>query len=55
MLVLTRKYGERIHIGDDIVVTIRKTGTTVKVGVDAPKDMKILRGEIVDQKRKPAA
>jgi len=47
MLVLTRKSEERIQIGPDITVTIlRVKGGTVRVGVEAPADVKILRGEL---------
>ena len=49
MLVLTRKPGERIVIGDDIVVTIAEIrGEHVRVTIDAPKEIKIYRGEIYD-------
>ena len=47
MLVLTRKCEERILIGPDIVITvIRIGGNDVKIGIDAPKDVKIVRSEI---------
>ena len=49
MLVLNRKTSERIHIGNDIVVTIIKTGgNLVKIGIDAPLDVRILRDEILE-------
>jgi len=49
MLVLTRKTGERIVIGDNITVTIVEVkGDSVRVAVDAPKEIKIFRGEIFD-------
>lgn len=48
MLVLTRKPGERILIGDDIVVTILDVrGDGIRVGIDAPRGVKIQREEIV--------
>ena len=48
MLVLTRKPGERILIGDDIVVTILDVrGDGIRVGVDAPRGIKIQREEIL--------
>jgi len=48
MLVLSRKTGERIHIGEDVVVTIVQIGpNNVRVGIDAPKEMAIVREEIL--------
>ena len=47
MLVLTRKETESIRIGDDIVITITHIqGSRVRFGIDAPKDVRILRGEL---------
>ncbi len=49
MLVLSRKPGERILIGDDIVITVVRIGpNTVRFGVDAPKHLNIVREELVD-------
>ncbi len=49
MLALTRKIGERIVIGDNITVTIVDIkGDSIRIGVDAPKEVKIYRGEIYD-------
>jgi carbon storage regulator len=48
VLVLTRKPGERILIGDDIVITVldaRRDG--VRLGIEAPKGVKIQRDEVV--------
>jgi len=54
MLVLSRKPGERIHIGDDIVVTIVRIGpNNVRVGIEAPKDLNIVREELFG--REPVA
>ncbi|MCA9260187.1 MAG: carbon storage regulator [Planctomycetales bacterium] len=48
MLVLTRKQNEQIRIGDDIVITIVRTkGKAVRVGIQAPEHLSILRGELV--------
>ena len=50
MLVLTRKTDDSIHIGDDIVVTVLDVdGRAVKIGIDAPKKITILRGEVKRQ------
>lgn len=47
MLVLTRKLGESITIGDEIKVTIIEIkGKQVKVGVEAPQDTKVHREEV---------
>lgn len=47
MLVLSRKAGQRIHIGEDIVVEIRRiAGNRVTIALEAPRDMRILRGEL---------
>ena len=48
MLVLTRKTGERILIGDDIVITILDgRGDGIRIGIDAPKGVKIQREEVL--------
>ena len=48
MLVLTRKPGEKILIGDDIVITVLDTrGDSVRIGIDAPRGVKIQRDEVV--------
>jgi carbon storage regulator CsrA len=47
MLVLTRKSQDSIRIGDHIKVTIlRIKGNTVRIGVEAPEDIRIVRGEL---------
>lgn len=47
MLVLTRKVSERIVIGDDIVIVVRKIrGNKVVIGVEAPKKMPVVRSEL---------
>lgn len=48
MLVLTRKVGEQVVIGDEITVTVldvRKDG--IKIGIDAPRHIKVQRQELV--------
>ena len=48
MLVLSRKVGEKIRIGDHIVVTIvRVAEGVVRIGVDAPAEMAIIREELL--------
>ncbi|MBE6424967.1 MAG: carbon storage regulator [Planctomycetaceae bacterium] len=47
MLVLSRKTGDRILIGNDIAITIvRVVQGTVRVGIEAPSDVEIIREEI---------
>ena len=47
MLVLSRKEGEQLIIGDDIVLTINKiNGNRVAIGIEAPRNVRILRGEL---------
>ena len=59
MLVLTRKTGEGIIIGDDIKITVVELkGGGVRIGIDAPREMKIHRQEVFDrikQENKEAA
>ncbi|MEW4562679.1 carbon storage regulator [Bremerella sp. JC770] len=47
MLVLSRKVGDSIKIGDNIEIVVNRiSGNRVTIGVDAPKDVRILRGEV---------
>lgn len=47
MLVLSRKESERIRLGDSIVVTIvRVSGDKVRLGIEAPPDVLVLRDEL---------
>jgi carbon storage regulator len=47
MLILTRKESERIYLGDDIVLTVvRIGGDKVRIGVEAPSDVRVLRLEL---------
>jgi carbon storage regulator len=47
MLVLSRKTGERIHIGENITIEIRRVaGNRVTLALDAPRTVRILRGEL---------
>ncbi len=50
MLVLTRKAGEGIVIGDDVTIKIIELkGGAVRIGIDAPRDRKIYRQELYDK------
>lgn len=47
MLVLSRKSGQQIRIGDEITVTIVKSqGNTVRIGIEAPKEVRVVRAEL---------
>ena len=49
MLILSRKVNEKIMIGDDISVSIIEIrGDQVRIGVDAPKTVKVFRQEVFD-------
>ena len=50
MLVLTRKVGEGIIIGDDVKLTVIEIkGGSIRIGIDAPRDKKIHRQEVYDR------
>lgn len=59
MLVLSRKVGERILIGDGITVTVvRITGGGVRIGIEAPAELPVVREELkeqLEQSSKPQA
>ena len=47
MLVLSRKVGERIWIGDEIAITVvRLTSGGVRIGIEAPKELAVVREEL---------
>lgn len=47
MLMLTRKIGEKIKIGDDITITVLSiAGTQVRLGIDAPREVPVHRQEV---------
>ena len=55
MLVLSRKESQRIKVGDSIVVTVvRVAGDKVRLGIEAPADMLVLREEL-ETRPAPAA
>lgn len=56
MLVLSRKVGERVLIGDQIAVTVvRLNGGGVRLGIEAPADMLVVREELKDRATQEAA
>jgi carbon storage regulator len=55
MLVLTRKLMEKIYIGEDICVTIvRLEGGQVRLGIDAPRSIPVVRAELKDKRSQAA-
>jgi len=60
MLILSRRLNEKIVIGDDIVVSVVEVrGDQVKLGIDAPRNVKVFREEVFiaiqEENRKAAA
>ena len=50
MLVLSRKTDEQIFIGDNIKITlVRIKGNTISVGIEAPRDIRVMRGELLNR------
>ena len=51
MLVLTRKLMEKLFIGDDICVTVvRLEGGQVRLGIEAPREISVVRAELVPER-----
>lgn len=49
MLVLTRKKSETIRIGDEIIIKVVRTSTgSVKLGIEAPSSIPVVRGELTE-------
>ena len=56
MLVLTRKPGEKILVGSNITITILEVnGPKMRIGIDAPDDIAILRAELCEFQSDPSA
>jgi len=50
MLILTRRTGETLVIGDSITVTVLETrGSQVRIGIEAPKDVPVHRQEVAER------
>lgn len=54
MLVLSRKPGEKILIGDQVKITVVRIGpNTVRIGIEAPRNMNIVREELAESASAP--
>jgi carbon storage regulator len=54
MLVLSRKEGEKLIVGENITIVVSKiSGNRVTLGIEAPRDVKVVRGEL-DRDLKPS-
>lgn len=52
MLVLSRKKGEKLLVGEEVeIIVLEIAGDRVKLGISAPKGLKILRAELLDEIR----
>ena len=51
MLSLGRKQGETIMIGDDIMIKVIKSDDNVRIGIVAPKELSIVRGELYEKEQ----
>jgi carbon storage regulator len=53
MLILTRRAGETLYIGNDVEVTVMAVnGSQVRIGIKAPRDVAVDRQEIAERKRR---
>jgi carbon storage regulator len=52
MLIITRRQGERIMIGDDVVITVLEvSGSSVRIGIEAPRSTPVYREELLEARR----
>jgi len=50
MLTLTRKVGESIYVGKDVMIVVKEVkGKQVRIGIDAPLEFPVYRGEIFER------
>lgn len=50
MLILTRRVGEKINVGNDITIEVRRIrGKQVSIAIDAPRETPVFRNEIANQ------
>lgn len=46
MLIITRRQGESFFIGDEVEIVLLETGSQVRIGINAPKDVEVVRTEL---------
>jgi carbon storage regulator len=52
LLVLSRKAGESVMIGDDVIITVReRRGDVIRIGIEAPQDVQVHREEVYRELR----
>lgn len=49
MLIITRRLGESVHIGSDVVVAVTQVGVQVRLAITAPKEIPIVRSELLSR------
>ncbi|WP_110208238.1 carbon storage regulator CsrA [Nocardioides daejeonensis] len=50
MLVLSRKAGESVLVGDDVTITVLEVrGDVIRIGIDAPRSVSVQRAELIEQ------
>lgn len=55
MLILTRRVGEAVNVGDDVkVVVLGVNGSQVRIGVQAPRDVAVHREEVAERIKRAA-
>jgi carbon storage regulator len=47
MLVITRRQGESFFIGDEVEIILLETGPQVRIGINAPKEVEVVRTELI--------
>lgn len=53
MLVLSRKVCQSLHIGDVIIHVVRISPSRVKLGIEAPDEVQVLRSEVLERPARP--
>ena len=54
MLVMSRKPGQKVHVGDAVVTVLESDGDNIRLGFDVPQDMLVIREELMAGAHGPA-